>query len=259
MARLPRTGKSVSSLYERTPEFEAMVKAGLVDPRECETTFAEVIIELGLAPLSAEDEQIIRNELGAVIGRGIDIFEESAKRNPDGKLTVSDVRATLTQVADRLDAMIAGQLDADQIAAIDKVMRGVETGFRDGHAIEVALKIRRTLAREIGVDDAHDRMAEFHKWPRTIVEACRRAAEDLDLIKGAPGRQSRDWYRDFKRILTFIAKKNGIRPKVVINRRTHEAQGRFVELAEQFERLLPRHMRSQSREAMAKMLERAKL
>ncbi len=251
MARLPRSGKSVSALYERTPAFEAMVKAGFVDSRECEITLADVIAELGLAPLSVEDEQTIRNELGAVIGRGIEIFEQSAKQNPEAKIEVSDVQTTLTKVADGLDAMIAGKSDPTQFAAIDKVMKGAETGFRERHDGEVALKIRRTLAQEIGVDDAHDRMAEFHRWPRTIAEACRRAVRDLDLIEGAPGRQPRDWYRDFKRVLTFIAKKNGIPPKVVINRRTHEARGRFVDLAEQFERLLPGHMRSQSREAIA--------
>jgi len=259
MARLPRTGKSVSSLYERTPAFEAMVKAGSVDPRECETTLADVMTELGLSPLSSQDEQIIRDELGAIIGRGLTQFEESPKQNPGAKLTVRDVQATLIQVADRLDAMIAGQLDADQFAAIEKVMKGVESGFQESHNTEVALKIRSTLAQEIGISNAHDRMAEFRKWPRTIAEACRRAARDLDAIRGARGRQSRDWYRDFHRVLTFVARKNGINPKVVINRRTHEARGRFIELAEQFERLLPRPMRSPSREAIAKMLERSKI
>jgi hypothetical protein len=259
MAQLPRTGKSVSSLYERTPAFEAMVKDGYVDPYECETTLADVISELGLAPLSSQDEQIIRTELGAIIGCGLDILEGSAKQNPDGKLTVRDVRATLSKVADGLDAMIAGRLGEDQLASIDKVMKGADTGFRERHDIEVALKIRRTLAEEIGGDNAHNRMAEFRKWPRTIAEACRRTAQDLERIRGTPGRQSRDWYRDFKRVLTFVAGKNGIRPKVIINRRTHEAQGRFIELAEKLERLLPRHMRSQSREAIAKMLERSSI
>jgi hypothetical protein len=257
MARLPRTGKPVSSLYERTPAFEEMVKAGSVDPHECETTLADVITGLGLAPLSSRDEQMVRNELGVIIGRGLRIREESAKQNPHAKLTVRGVQATLTRVADVLDAAVARQLDADQFAAIDKVMKGTESGFREGHDIEVALRIRSTLAQEIGLSNAHDLMTEFHKWPRTIAEACRRAAQQLDLIKGIPGRQSREWYRDFKRVLTFVARKNGMRPKVVINRRTHEARGRFIELAEQFERLLPRHMRSQSREAIAKMLERS--
>jgi hypothetical protein len=256
MARLPRTGKSVSSLYERTPAFEEMVKAGSVDPHECETTLADVMTGLGLAPLSSREEEMIRNELGVIIGRGLRIFEESAKQNPHA-LTVGDVQATLTRIALLLDGAVARPLDADQFAAIDKVMKGAESGYRESHDIEVALRIRSTLAQEIGPSNARDQMIAFHKWPRTIAEACRRAARELDLIKGVPGRQSREWYRDFKRVLTFVAGQNGITTKVVINRRTHEARGRFIELAEQFERLLPRHMRSQSREAIAKMLERS--
>jgi hypothetical protein len=257
MTRLPRTGQSVSSLYEHTPAFEELVKAGSVDPRECETTLADVITGLGLAPLSSQDEQIVRNELGVIIGRGLKILEESAKLNPKGKLTVREVQATLIRVAGVLDAAAACPLDADQIAEIGKVVKATETGFQEGHDMEVAYRIRSALDKEIGLSNARDRMAEFHKWPRTIAEACRRAAQELNLIRGVSGRQSREWYRDFKRVLTFVASKNGIRPKVVINRRTHEARGRFIELAEQFERLLPRHMRSQSREAIAKMLERS--
>src|SRR5580704_19508802 len=106
MARLPRAGKSVSSLYERTPAFEEMVKAGSVDPHECETTLADVITGLGLAPLSSRDEQMIRNELGVIIGRGLRILEESAKQNPQAKLTVRGVRATLTRVGNVLNAAV---------------------------------------------------------------------------------------------------------------------------------------------------------
>ena len=71
MARLPRTCNSMSSLYERTPALEEMVNAGQVDANECETTLAEVMSGLGLAPLSREDEQTIRQELGLIVGRGL--------------------------------------------------------------------------------------------------------------------------------------------------------------------------------------------
>jgi len=144
-----------------------MVKAGSVDPHECETTLADVMTGLGLAPLSSQDEQMIRNELGVIIGRGLRIFEESAKQNPHAKLTVRVLQMTLTQVADALDAAVARQLDADQFAAIDKVLKGTETGDRESHDIEVALRIRSTLAQEIGLNNARDRMIAFHKWPRT--------------------------------------------------------------------------------------------
>jgi hypothetical protein len=256
MAWLDYPAPASGSLYERTPAFEEMVKAGAVDPHECETTLADVMSGLGLAPLSQEDEQTIREELGLIIGRGLKISEESPKQNPNA-LMVGDVRATLIRVADLLDIAVARELDPDQFAAIDKIMKGAETRFQESHDIEIALKIRSTLAQEIGLDNACERMAEFHKWPRTIAEACRRAAEDLDLIRVSAGRQSREWYRDFRRVLTLVASKNGISPKFVINRRTHEARGRFIDLAEQFERLLPPHMRSPSREAIAKRLERS--
>jgi hypothetical protein len=256
MARLPLTGKSVSSLYERTPVFEEMIKAGAVDPRECETTLADVISGLRLAPLSTADEQIIRHELGLIIGWGLRLSEESAKQNPEA-LTVRGVQATLIRVADLLDPAVARELDPDQFAAIDAVMKGAETGFRKRHDIEVALRIRSALSREIGLSNANDRMAHYRKWPRTIAEACRVAAQELDSIKGSAGRQSREWYPSFKSILTRVATINGINPKVVIDRRTHDARGRFIEIVEQFERLLPRHMRSPSREAIAKMLERS--
>ena len=103
---------------------------------------------------------MVRNELGVIIGRGLKILEHSAKQNPQAKLTVRGVQATLTRVANVLDAAVAGQLDADQFAAIEKVMKGCETGFREGHDIEVALRVRSTLAQEIGLSNAHDRMTD---------------------------------------------------------------------------------------------------
>src|SRR5579863_2141068 len=127
MARFPCAANSMSSLYERTPAFEEMVKAGTVGPRECETTLADVISGLGLAPLSREDEQTIRQELGLIIGRGLKISEESPKQNPNA-LMVEDVQATLIRVANLLDLAVARELDPDQFAEIDKIMKGAETG-----------------------------------------------------------------------------------------------------------------------------------
>jgi hypothetical protein len=258
MARLPRTGSSIASLCECTPAFKQLVAAGLIDAREATTTLSEVIADLGLSPLSGEDEQKIRNELGGVIGDGYEILAGSPKGNPDSKLTVADVQATLVWLYDGLEAMIAGPLAPERLAAIEKVLHGAETGLRERHDTEVALRLIGTLRQEINYDQARERMIEFRKWPRTVAEACRRAAENLKLIKGTAGKPRRDWYPDFKRVLTFVAEKNGIQPKIRINRRTHEAEGRFLDLAERFEELLPRFMRSNSRGAIAKMLQRTR-
>jgi hypothetical protein len=258
MARLPRTGSSIAGLCERTPAFEQLVAAGLIDAREATTTLSEIIAGLGLSPLSDEDERKIRDELGSVIGRGYEILADSPKGNPDSKLTVTDVQETLVWVADGLEAMIAGRLAPGRLAAIEKVLHGAETGLQESHDAEVALRIIGTLRQEIKYDQAREKVIEFRKWPWTVAEACRRAAKNLKLIKGTAGKPRRDWYPDFKRVLTFVAEKNGIRPKILINRRTYEAEGRFLDLAERFEELLPRFMRSNSRGAIAKMLQRTR-
>jgi hypothetical protein len=255
MARLPRTGSTIASLCERTAAFEYFVAVGLVDRREATTTLAAVLVDLGLAPLSEKDEQKVRNELGRVIGRGEEILEDSRQ---ESRLTVEEVQKTLKRVANGLEAMSHGGLDPGELAAIEKVLNGAETGSRESHDIAVALRVITALAEETGRRRANELVINFRKWPRTVAEACRRAANELDLVKGKSGKPPRVWYRDFKRILEFIAEKNWIQPKVVINRRTQEAQGRFIELAERFEQLLPRHMRSPSREAIAKMLQRTK-
>src|ERR1700730_7387578 len=121
MARLPRSGTTLSALYERTPAFEKFVLEqlfhsvliGLVDARtaailaeevfaEATTTLSEVIADLRLT-LSNEDERKVRDELGLVIGRGLQIFSDTKKRNPDA-LKVAEVRATLAWIAEELKA-----------------------------------------------------------------------------------------------------------------------------------------------------------
>jgi hypothetical protein len=94
------------------------------------------------------------------------------------------------------------------------------------------------------------------KWPRTVAEACRQAARELDKIEGKSGRPARDWYGEFTRVLALIAARNGIGPKVVVNPRTGKATGQFLDIAERFEQFLPQHMRSSSRGAIAKRLQR---
>jgi hypothetical protein len=99
MVRIPRTGRSVCAIYERTPAVKAMIECGLIDPNECVTTLGEVITHLGLKVLSSDDEQRIRNELATVIGTGLSNIEYSPKLNPDGRLQVSDVQKTLFLLA----------------------------------------------------------------------------------------------------------------------------------------------------------------
>lgn len=283
MARLPRSGVTFLGIYERTPETERLVEHGarlreaaqklseaglphdplhlrvpVAAPDEYLTTLAEVIADLGLNPLWDEDEQKIREDLGAVIGRGSELAADSKKWNRNN-LTVAAVRATLVGAAEGLDAMIAGPLPSERLAEIKKVLSGAETGFRERCDAEVALRIIEALRQEIGDDLARERAINFHKWPRTVAEACRQADRNLDKIKWKSGPQARDWYGGFARVLAFIAVQNGIEQKVAVNPRTGEAMGRFLDMAERFEKLLPRHMRSASRGAIAKTLQRLKM
>ena len=56
MVRLPRTGSASASLRERTPAKEEMIKAGLVAVNKRETTLHQLVADLGLKPLSADEE-----------------------------------------------------------------------------------------------------------------------------------------------------------------------------------------------------------
>jgi hypothetical protein len=107
MARLPWSGSSFAGIYERTPEIDQLIEAGVVHPRECLTTLDEVVSGLNLK-LSDEDKQKVRDDLGAVIGLGLQQFEHSPKGNPDSGLQIPEVTKTLRWTAKRLDRLAAG-------------------------------------------------------------------------------------------------------------------------------------------------------
>jgi hypothetical protein len=89
----------------------------------------------------------------------------------------------------------------------------------------------------------------FRNWPKTIAEACRKAAENLNSIEGKPGRPTISWYRDFARVLAFVAEKNGLLSTI---------EKDFVRLAERFEALLPLHMRSPTLDVRVQRLKRVR-
>jgi hypothetical protein len=92
--------------------------------------------------------------------------------------------------------------------------------------------------------------------PKLIADACRRADARLDAIREKPGGWAMDW-SGFRRVVELVANRNGIKPTIIVTR-DREVQGRFIEIAEAFERLLPRYMRSNTRDALAKRLRSAK-
>ncbi len=227
MARLARTGASAASLYE------------------FETNPEEVISDLGLANMSADAKREIRGALEKVMGRGYDEVEMSQKLNPGSERTTKGITANLAAMARHLQD-------------VEKTLRGAETGLRESHDTAVALKVRALLAAnpEIG-GHADEFLRDFCDRMSTVAHACLAAAKDLRSTKGKEGRKALDWYNDFTRVLVAIAKQNGIRPTVTINRDTSEPEGRFLGLATAFETLLSPSMRSPSDMARAKRLSRA--
>ncbi len=97
----------------------------------------------------------------------------------------------------------------------------------------------------------------FANHASEIAEACRIGDERLGHIVGKSGQPPIDWYAEFTDVLKFIAAKNNIKPTISTNPVTLKRQGRFLDLATAFERLLPLAMRSETDEARAQRLKRA--
>jgi hypothetical protein len=251
-----RGGASFEPLYERSPFTDYAVATGQLHPDYRSvpptTTLAKVIDELGLDPLSKPEQQQMRLALSAAIEAGMKAWQLSA---PGGGLKIVDVQVILRRIAKILKAVWNGSTSAGEMEEIERTLHGAETGFHRRYDLAIALLLTDTLAVETGQDRARDRVLNFRRWPRTVAAACLKAAEDLGKIKGKGGRPSLDWYPDFKRVLTCIAEKNSISRTIEINRETGKPQGRFIELAERFEELLPPMLRSPSLEAMAKRLQ----
>jgi hypothetical protein len=293
MARLPRAGSRIAGIYERTPEIDQLIEAGVVHPRECLTTLDDVVSRLNLK-LSEEDKQKIRDDLGAVIGLGLQQFEYSPKSNPDSGLQVRDVIRTLRRTAKRLDRLAAGKLDPAELSKIEQVIHGTQTGFRESHHIAAAGCLMSTLTGEDRVknldrvlraatlrarlstatetdadtflseidlentkDTANNLVREYHNHPAKIADACRKAALVLGRIRGVSARPKIDWFPQFVAVLLFVAERNGISPKVSIDWRTYQPLGDFFRLAFEFQKLLHFSMRVTEDPALAQRVKRA--
>ena len=222
LARYPQSGSGTCSLYE------------------VETTLEQVFVDLRLADMAPDEKEGIRLELGVIHCRGSNEFAASPKLNPNNRLQVNDIVATLEAISSHL-------------RAVDPPLRGCEFGIRDIHDIEVAKKVTEFLAMnpEIGPEIADEFLSDFCDRLNTVSHACFVAATDLKSIKGKGGRRELAWFDDFTRLLMSIAERNGIS--------TTKVQGRFLDLASGFEQLFhpTMGMRSPSRAALAKRLSRA--
>jgi hypothetical protein len=218
------TGASFASLYE------------------LETTLKQVVSDLALATISAKDTKRIRDELGAVIGRGLTQIEFSKTKTPSGRLDTKSIGGALRTIAKKFHTA-------------EPLLRGHQTGFRHSHQIQVALNIRRALAKDPLIrNEANEFLNDFCTRLNSVSRACLVAARDLTSIKRKRGQKPIDWYDDFTRVLIFIAGLNKIRTTIETDRGNGKPKGRFLSLAAGFERLIYPEMRSPSNWAMAKRL-----
>jgi hypothetical protein len=175
------------------------------------------------------------------------------------------VRKSLRCVAKGLDVLAAGQeLAPAELAAIEQILHARETGFQDIHNVAVADEIMKVLAGGMpwphnpgNWDTAGHQMRNFRAYPSEIAEAWRKAVKNLANIKGKDGHPRAEWFSDFVIVLKFIAEKNGIKRTVSTNLWTGKFQGRFLELAVGFEKLLHYSMRSKTHDALGQRLKRA--
>ena len=117
LARLTQTGSGICSLYE------------------LELTFDQVLTNLGLASMPADERERIRRELEIVMDRGLSEISGSRKLNPEGRLQSQDIAASLRSIAHHLQAS-------------GRALRGRQTGLQQASHILVANKARESLAMD---------------------------------------------------------------------------------------------------------------
>jgi len=220
MAKLPKTGVTYSSLYEK----------------DC--TLAEVIKNLGLKSLSRKAERQIRDRLGFALGTW---------EAPHPPFVIKDIVRLLNSYAKCLKAL-------------EKLGTIARAGFASEDEIVVGGELVQILASEpaIGsVNGAHAYLKDFSDRAGTLSSACRLAARNLQSKKGKSGKPRFNWYDDFTAVLLEICANNGIEPTVGVDDVSGAARGGLAQLASGFERLLPLEMRSPTPTVMVKRLQRS--
>lgn len=227
MARLPSSGASWFALQEGSPSVP---------------TIDELLVELGLLPMPYEKVEEIRGRLCMVVGSW---WQEIGQFiDPNTAPDVESVVATLTATARHLEEARA-------------VLQAGKEGIQRAENIEAASRIKKALSLHPAIgklSKAEDYMSSACEIAETISQACNAAARMLGSVKGKRGRPSHHWYAQFTLILCDVACENRVKPILENDRVTGEPKGRFLELAEGFEQLFPREMRSPSRKALAKRL-----
>jgi hypothetical protein len=178
------------------------------------------------------------DDLGRIIGQW------SAERD---RLDTSPLVKTFTAMSRDLERMA-------------KILSGHETGLHEIHDIEAVSHLASNLALnpEVGSrQQANELIDSFRRDAAKLAHACRITAHELKQQVGQRGRPRGDWHDEFTALLLEIADAGGVKPGFSKDRVSGERVGWLVDAAQALESFLDPDMRSSSKEACGKRLERS--
>lgn len=199
---------------------------------------SEAELECLLAELHAGvcDVAEVHGKLGFVIGKWL-----SEQR----KIEVSTLAGALLSTAKKLDD-------------VSEVLRGLEEGLVSNLDIAVASELAKYLALEPSVGlKPRQIISEFRQDASRMAHVCMIAYRGLPDEGGLRGRPALKWHDEFTALLLEIANRANIDPTFWKDRVNQQRSGWLLEAAEGLETFLPENMRSPSREARGKRLDRS--
>jgi hypothetical protein len=229
MARLPISGVTMSTPFQSGPNPRVLSEADLHD------VLADLCPETVFAK---SDVEVFYSKLKYILGLW------SAEHN---RLDIAPLAKTLMAMNRELDGM-------------SRLLSGHETGLHERHDIEVVSQLATILALdpEVGSRQQADKLiTSFRGDAAKLAHACLIAAHDLRQQVGKDGRPRLDWYDDFTALLLEIAGLGGVEPQLGKDRITGAAYGWLLDAAQALETFFDPHMRSPSKEACGKRLERS--
>lgn len=224
MARLPKHGTSFGSL------------------NESEATIPELIIRLGFRRLTRSQERTVRETIGFAIGA----WFQADVIGSDSVMTVGNLRALLSRIAANLQEVV-------------EVLGAVRGGLQHNLHIEAMVRISEILVRPAKgktIQEGYDTIAAFLDIASPIAESANEASKHVQTLRGSRGRPSQDAYAKFLDEVANLCEHNEIKPTLSTDRDTGASGGKFLAAVEAFELLLPRRMRSPSRDARVQRLRR---
>jgi hypothetical protein len=208
-------------------------------PRRNEAVFRTVLVELcPERDFTQLESKAFYDQFRSIIGRW------SAEQD---RLDISPLVKTFTGMRKDLERILA-------------TLSGHDEGIHESHDIEVVSHLTSLLAADPEVGSRRQARKLIHTFRHDaakLAHACLVAAHELDEAEGQRGRPRGDWYDNFTALLLGIANAADVQPSSGKDRVSGERVGWLMDAAEALESFLDPHMRSPSKEARSKRLERS--